>query len=140
MPNLELYSVRDNCVQDKAGLNWGFSSGHVCIADAYIALTTEFFRYNINFFPGHGSTIITRWDDGREIVCLLEGTQFIEGSIYPKQISSYEDKSELGYYLRGRLGVSDTHHISMEDLENYGRDFVSVSHIEDNIYYFDFSV
>ncbi|MGL4848677.1 MAG: hypothetical protein ACRC28_07075 [Clostridium sp.] len=50
MPNLELYSTRDNIVQLQAGLNWGFSVDHTCLADAYIALTSNFFRLHPNFF------------------------------------------------------------------------------------------
>lgn len=140
MPNLELYSVRDAIVQRQAGLNWGFSAGHVCLADAYIALTTPFFNANPNFFPIHGSIITTNWDDGTVMQCLLEGTQDISGTIYPKQISSAGDKSILGNYLRGRISVSTSHRISMSDLNNYGRDDVTVSHVSGNTYFFDFHV
>lgn len=138
MPDLELYSVKYNMVQQQAGLNWGFSYGHTCLADAYIALTTHFLRSNPNFFPPQGSVITTEWDDGTVIQCLLEGTQEINGMVYPKQISSDGDKSTLGYYLRRRIGVSPTHRIVMSDLTNYGRNYVSVSHIGGNRYYFDF--
>lgn len=138
MPDLELYSTKYNMVQQQAGLNWGFSYGHTCIADAYIALTTDFLRSNPNFFPSQGSSIITEWDDGTVIQCLLEGTQEINGIVYPKQISSDGDKSTLGYYLRSRIGVSPTHRIVMSDLTNYGRNYVSVSYIGGNRYYFDF--
>ena len=138
MPDLELYSVRDGIVQHQSGLNWGFSYGHTCLADAYIALTSHFIRRYPNFFPPHGSVIITEWDDGTVIECLLEGTQEINGMVYPKQISSDGDKSTLGHYLRRRIGVSPTHRIVMSDLTNYGRNYVSVSHIVENRYYFDF--
>lgn len=138
MPDLELYSVKYNMVQQQAGLNWGFSYGHTCLADAYIALTTHFLRANPNFFPSQGSPIITEWDDGTVIQCLLEGTQAINGIVYPKQISSDGDKSTHGYYLRRRIRVSPTHRIVMSDLTNYGRNYVSVSYIGGNRYYFDF--
>lgn len=140
MPNLELYSVRDNKVQNQSGLNWGFSSGHVNPSDAYIALTKRFILNNINFFPPHGSIITTHWDDDTIIPCLLEGTQVINGITYPKQISSAHDKSILGDYLRGRLHVTTNHPITMSDLNNYGRNYISVSHINSNNYYFDFHI
>lgn len=140
MPNLELYSVRDGCVQQQAGLNWCFSVGHVSTEDAYIALTTDFFRQNPNFFPGHGSVIDTIWDDGVRITCSLEGTQIINGQVYPKQISSSGNKSILGSYLRRRLGVSSTHHITMQDLSNYGRDYITVTRSQNGDYEFDFSI
>lgn len=139
MPNLELYSVRDGYVQEQAGLNWGFSQGHVSTEDAYIALTTSFIRNNINFFPAHGSIIRTVWDDNTPMECLLEGTQIINNHTFPKQISSLNDKSILGSYLRRRLGVSPTHRITMQDLSNYGRDYITVT-LQDEVYYFDFSV
>jgi hypothetical protein len=140
LPNLELYSVRDGIVQQQAGLNWGFSNGHVSLADAYIALTQRFFNTNPNFFPQQGSTILTEWDDGQIIYCSLEGTQDISGVIYPKQISSVNDKSVLGNYLRQRIGVSSTQRITMADLNSYGRIDVSVSHRSGNHYHFDFHV
>lgn len=140
MPNLELYSVRDGIVQPQAGLNWGFSAGHTCLADAYIALTNRFFRTYPTFFPPQGSVITTTWDDGTVIECSLEGTQDVLGTICPKQISSSGDKSTLGYYLRSRIGVSATHRITMDDLTNYGRNYVTVSHVAANTYYFDFHV
>ena len=46
------------------------------------------------------------WDDGAMMTCLLEGTQRINGNVEPKQISTYDDKSELGIYLRDRIGVT----------------------------------
>lgn len=140
MPDLELYSVRDNMVQLQAGLNWGFSDGHTCLADAYIALTNRFFRTYPNFFPPQGSVITTTWDDGTVIECSLEGTQDVLGTIYPKQISSSGDKSILGSYLRHRIGVPANHRITMDDLINYGRNYVTVSYLQGNTYYFDFHV
>ncbi|WP_455543526.1 hypothetical protein [Intestinibacter sp.] len=140
MPYLELYSVRDGVVPEKSGLNWCFANANVCNADAYIALTVNFFRNNPNFFTAQGSRIITLWDDGARIECLLEATQTIGNQIYPKQISSYNDKSILGEYLRRRLNVSNTHVITMDDLDDYGRRDVEVSRNYDGTYYFDFSV
>ncbi|CEP43689.1 restriction endonuclease PLD domain-containing protein [Paraclostridium sordellii] len=138
MPDLELYSVRDGCVQDRAGLNWCFSDGHVSTEDAYIAITAGFIKANPTFFPQHGSQIVTRWDDGMVITCLLEGTQTINGQVYPKQISSAGNKSILGSYLRRRLRVLSTHHITMQDLRNYGRDYITVTRSQNGDYEFDF--
>lgn len=42
MPTVYLYSRREQEVQRQAGLNWGFSNGNVCTADAYIALNKDF--------------------------------------------------------------------------------------------------
>ena len=139
IPNLNLYSVRDGIVQQQAGLNWGFANAHVNPEDAYIALPRSFFEEYPDFFPQHGSIINVLWDDGTRMRCLLEGTQRINGLIYPKQISSYDDKSFIGHYLRQRLGVSPNRRIDMTDLDNYGRNYISVSKENDSDYYFEFS-
>ena len=55
------------------------------------------------------------WDDGVVMECLLEGTQDLDGKRAPKQISTYNDKSILGAYLRKRLGVTSDHIITYED-------------------------
>ena len=138
MPMLELYSVRDGIVQAQAGLNWGLADAHVNCEDAYIALTTSFFRNNPNFFPAQGSIINVIWDDGTKMQCLLEGTQRIGGIVYPKQLSSYNDKSIIGHYIRRRIGVSPNKQIDMQDLVNYGRNYIDASY-NNGVYYFDFS-
>lgn len=140
MPNLQLYSVRDGEVQSKAGLNWGFSKGHTNVDDAYIALRKEFFENNQDFFPGQGEVISVIWDDGTQMRLLLEGTQNIDGDIYPKQISSDCDKSILGNYLRARLNVDSSKVITMDDLEEYGRNDITVTQGDNGEYIFDFSV
>lgn len=140
MVKLELYSVKENRVQLQGGINWGFSEGHVCVADAYIALTKRFFENNDGFFPEQGSVITVEWDDGTIMECLLEGTQEIGGMIFPKQISTSGDKSTLGLYLRRRLGVLNTHRISMDDLNTYGRNDIDIRYISGLRYFFDFSV
>ncbi len=140
MPILELYSPRTGNVPEKSGLNWGFADAHVSTADAYIALRQEFFLRYPDFFPEHGSVINVVWDDGAMMTCLLEGTQRINGNVEPKQISTYNDKSELGIYLRDRIGVTYDHLITIQDLLNYGRVDIEVSLLDNGDYFFDFSV
>lgn len=138
MPRLELYSVKYGSVQEKGGLNWGLANAHVTTQDAYIALTRLFLDTYPDFFPPHGSLIEVEWDDGELMTCLLEGTQGPNKEL-PKQISSYDDKSILGSYLRYRLGVSPNHLITMQDLQRYGRDYIDVEYLGENRYFFDFS-
>lgn len=140
MPTLELFSPRIGDVPEKSGLNWGFADAHVSTADAYIALRKGFFLNFPSFFLPHGSIISVIWDDGFRMNCLLEGTQRINGIVEPKQISTYDDKSELGIYLRGRIGVSHNHIITLDDLIDYGRTDIEVSLLDNGDYYFDFSV
>lgn len=143
MPRLELYSVRDGNVPKQSGLNWCFANAHVKPEDAYIALSTEFFRNNPDFFPPQGSIINVEWDDGIKMHCLLEGkhSKPINGVICPKQIATYNEKSELGHYLRQRLGVTASHVITMNDLNKYGRNYIDVTCItKHRDYYFDFHI
>lgn len=138
----ELYDPRrrDRFVHVKSGLNWCFADAHVSPNDAYLTLRKDFLRENPNLFPAHGELIDVVWDDGTEMVCLLEGTQDLDGVRAPKQISTYNDKSRLGTYLRNRLNVSETHVITYRDLEAYGRDNIEITRMDDGRYYFDFSV
>lgn len=140
MARLELYSVRDGIVPEKSGLNWGFSDGHVCIDDAYVAIRQDFITHNPGFFPLAGSTINVVWDDGTNMICSVEGTQIINETIYPKQLTSANDKSVIGVYLRGRIGIPSGQRIVMEDLDNYGRRDVEISFIGNNTYTIDFRV
>lgn len=154
-------------VQAKSGLNWGFQSGHGAEGDAYIAVYKETLRKSPKLFPAfdpkyenehskkarQSPPIELIWDDGTIMSASLEGKQTLNGVDYPKQISSYSPtqpflpdgtkiskKSILGRYLRNRLGVSVTHQITMKDLVNYGRTTITLSLIEEGVYYADFSV
>lgn len=163
--NLPLYSLRNNEVHEKGGLNWGFSSGHVADGDGYIPLPKSIIKENPNLFkpfdenyqPTKGrkrnsDPVEIIWDDGYIMPASFEGVNEINGLIYPKQITSYSakiprlngkrisKKSILGRYLRKRLGVPVNHLITMEDLNKYGRNTITLSLIEEGIYYADFSV
>ncbi len=142
MPILELYDPRRKVpfVHVKSGLNWCFAKAHVSTNDAYIALRKTFLRNNPGFFPPHGRCVDVVWDDGATMRCLLEGTQDVDGVISPKQISTFNNKSILGKYLRERLGVGSDHIVTYQDLQNYGRDHIEVIPTDDGKYYFDFSV
>lgn len=164
--NLPLYSIRANEVQEKSGLNWGHSSAHTAVGDAYIAIPKDILIENQGLFEPFDSeyeNTLTRkarqsdpiellWDDGYTMPASLEGTQELNGHTYPKQLTSYSQhvpylngerisaKSILGRYLRDRMGVNVNHVISMEDLECYGRTNITLSLIEPGLYYADFSV
>ena len=163
--SLPLYSLRNNQVHEKGGLNWGFSSGHVAEGDGYIALPKSIIKDNPNLFKPYDQNyqsdsarkrnsdpVEIIWDDGYVMPASFEGVNTIDGMTYPKQITSYSakiprldgkrisKKSILGRYLRKRLGVSVNHLITMEDLNNYGRTDITLSLIEEGVYYADFSV
>ena len=71
---------------------------------------------------------------------------------YPKQLASFSSKqpflngeriskkSILGRYIRRRLNVDIDEVIKMSTLEDYGRTTITLSLIEEGVYYADFSV
>lgn len=148
---------RDGEVQNAAGLNWGQNpSNHTTPNDAYIALRTQHIRdYPHLFQPKqmnpqhldnrgrmqrHNDSIEIIWDDGVTMEGLLEGSQPVNGMIYPKQISSFPAKAELGEYIRTRIGVPLGQPVRRHHLERYGRTDIQVSLLGDGVYKFDFSV
>ena len=93
----------------------------------------------------HNDIIEIIWDDGTEMKGLLEGSipkKDVAGKIelYPKQLASCPQKSELGKYLRQRLGIREGVSITLADLDRYGRRTIDVSLQGEGIYFFDFSV
>lgn len=96
-------------VHAAAGLNWGYSSGAPLLGDAYIPINKDDILKSGQMFikPSNVNIPIKAiWDDGKEMTLLLEGVRFnsSDNKIYPKQISSYKNKSEIGNYLRKRIG------------------------------------
>lgn len=148
---------KNNEVQDKAGLNWGQNpNNHTKPNDAYIAIRVKHIKDFPNIFPPkqinpfeenkggraqrHNDTIEIIWDDGVTMEGLLEGSQPIEGVVFPKQISSFPSKSQLGEYIRNRIGVPLGQPVQRHHLERYGRTDINVKLINEGIYQFDFSV
>lgn len=148
---------KDGEVQNAAGLNWGQNpENHTTLNDAYIAIRTTHIRKFPNLFPQkqlnplhddrrgrpqrHNDAIEIIWDDGITMEGLLEGSQPIDGGIYPKQISSFPEKAQLGQYIRRRMGVPSGQPVRRHHLERYGRTDIAVSLISEGVYRFDFSV
>ncbi|MGJ1206397.1 restriction endonuclease PLD domain-containing protein [Sphingobacterium lactis] len=148
---------RDGQVQNAAGLNWGQNpNNHTTLNDAYIAIRTNHIKDYPNLFPPkqvnpqildnrgrfqrHNDAIEILWDDGITMEGLFEGSQPINGVIYPKQISSFPVKAELGEYIRSRIGVPLGQPVRRHHLERYGRTDITISLIGEGVYQFDFSV
>lgn len=144
-------------VQNAAGLNWGQNPrNHTRPNDAYIKIRVQDIQNYPELYPPkqlnpmrldnrgriqrHNDAIEMIWDDGITMEGLLEGSQPIDGIVYPKQISSFPIKSELGEYMRERLGVPLGQPVRRFHLERYGRTDITISKIGDGVYKFDFSV
>lgn len=140
---LHFDSPRRPRLPSRSGLNWGNANAHVNPEDAYIPIRHGDIADHPAIFPtvNQGLAIINViWDDGTTMTCSFEGTQDFNGVIYPKQISSYDDKSVLGHYLRLRIGVSATAIITDADLDRYGRNHIDITRNDDGTFLFDFSV
>lgn len=157
--DLELFA-RGGEVPDASGLNWGFADANVTPNDAYIAIRKSNIQTSPQLFPrhtysegdGHRSRSVIEkveliWDDGVIMPGLFEGSQEVDGVRFPKQIGSIPRKSDMGLYLRNRLGlppVSPNRHpserVTREQLVRYGRDNIRISLLQPGMYYCDFSV
>ncbi len=139
-----------------SGLNWGHSLGHVSRDDAYIPILAEYVGRYPDLFPlkqnfptisngrgratRHNDKIDIIWDDRTPMEGLLEGNRPSGNWVYPKQISSFPEKSILGKYIRRRLGLPSGELVTRTHLEAYGRTHIDISLLGEGIYYFDFSV
>lgn len=146
---------KGNEVPAMSGLNWGLAHGHVAEGDAYIQISTQMINDFPFLFPPkqmkaskdmdigkqnrQNDYIEIIWDDGTIMKGLLEGTQEINGIIYPNKISSFPKKNILGMYIRKRLGVDSKYRISKADLENYGRTSITISLEGEGVYGMNFS-
>ena len=164
-PNLLGETTYPGDVHKAGGLNWGFSNGEPLPNDAYIKIPIELIRKNPLMFPPKNNKsneyIDVIWDDGTKMQMLLEGKQEVDRIEYPKQISTYKSKKELGLYLRKRIGnaiginlIIPTNskddfksHIKLykdkiitkDMLKKYGRNSINIKLIGESTYYFDFS-
>ncbi|BAK56936.1 hypothetical protein SFBM_1175 [Candidatus Arthromitus sp. SFB-mouse-Japan] len=157
-------------VPTSSGLNWGLarlsSSSHVAPGDAYIRLPKKIIKTNPSLFKAFDPEFTTPdgrrkrnsdpieliWDDGTIMEASLEGVQKYNEKKYPKQLASFSSKqpflngeriskkSILGRYIRRRLNVDIDEVIKMSTLEDYGRTTITLSLIEEGVYYADFSV
>lgn len=144
-------------VQDSSGLNWGQSPrSHTNLNDACIVIRVPHIKNYPNLFQPkqlnplipdfrgrnrrQNDAIEIIWDEGLIMEGLLEGTQPINGLIYPKQLSSFPSKATMGEYIRNRIRVPLGQPVRRHHLERYGRTHIDVSLVGEGVYQFDFSV
>lgn len=106
-------------VPAQSGINWGHSVGNVCAFDAYLPIRMDVISNNPGLIPQLGTNLIfdITWDDGRVMTMQFEGNN---NHGFPKQLASHPDKSTLGHYLRGRMGINTSRLITINDFNNYG--------------------
>lgn len=91
------------------------------------------------------------WDDGTVMKMVFQqgGPQIPSPSkrapgdpyrIYPKALTANSGGTELGVYLRNRMGLPTTKTITYKDLRTYGRDYVTLTLSNSGNYELDFHV
>lgn len=129
MAFLDFFSPTKHCIPTQSGINWGHSSGHTCNYDAYLPIRAHIIHNNLVPIPlatPNPIPHIVRWSDGTVMQMIFEGTQAINGVIYPKQLSSHPNKNDLGFYLRNKMrlynpnGTLSNAVVTLQDFANYG--------------------
>lgn len=115
----------------KYGLNWGNRAGRN-INQAYLDLPKEI--YNSDFFPTNGIDIHIRTDDNQNI----KFTRAQKDNVNGHALQTPDDNTIIGIYLRNRLSIKPGDVITKEAIEEYGRNFITISRVGD-FYYLDFS-
>ncbi len=127
---LSLLDSRTQKTHKKAGLNWGHRSSRNP-DQAYTHIPSSV--YKTDFFPPIKKPFLMQNDDGEEYL-------LVRAQENGKALQTTHDNSLPGLYFRSRIGVSSGLFADRQDLENYGRTTVSISKINDQEYFLDFSV
>ena len=113
------------------GLNWGQREGRDP-NQSYLQLEPEI--YNGDFFPVKGKYFIVETDDNETII--FNRAQKEKGCA----LQTPENNAILGKYIRQRIGVVDGAEITKEDIEHFGKDFITFTKVDDMHYKMYFSL
>lgn len=113
-----------------SGLNWGQREGREK-NQAYLSIKGD--AREEGFLPERGFTFTLVTDDNVVMDCVVAQ----DGR---KAIQSTKDNSELGRYIRNRIGVEPGAFVTVQNLEQYGRTDFTLIKIDDENFQLDFSV
>ncbi len=133
--NMENTSVslvdKNGTVPRRSGLNWGQRPElRRNPNQAYLSLSAGLCR--ASFFPERGVHFTVLTDDNKIIQC-------VRAQDNGKGIETPHDNSEIGLYIRKRLGLPGGALVTASDLERYGRTTIDFYKIDDENFYMDFS-
>ena len=114
----------------RSGLNWGQRPGREQ-NQAYLSIKSD--ARAQGFLPESAFTFTLITDDNQVIDCAVAQ----EGR---KAIHSSENNSEIGIYIRNRIGVPLGQLVTVEDLERYGRTDFTLTKINNETFSLDLSV
>lgn len=127
---LSLLTQRTGEVHDRGGLNWGQRKGREP-NQAYIHVPSKVQKSD--FFPTTGVRFTVLTDDHDSFI-------FVRAQANGKGLHTTQNNSQLGAYIRKRIGVPDGAYVTRQDLEAYGRTNVTFYKIEEDTYFMDFSI
>ena len=113
---------------ERAGLNWGQRPGRNR-DQAYIPIPKNI--RESDFFPPHGEQFTALTDDGFSFI-------FVRAQSESKALHTTRDNSEIGRYIRHRIGVPLGTFITRKHLVDYGRLDIRFTKIDNETYLMDF--
>ena len=125
---LPLLITRTGETHKRAGLNWGQRPSRDP-DQAYIPVPSNIQRSG--FFPRRGEQFTVLTDDGYSFI-------FVRAQDSGKALETTLDNSELGAYLRQRIGVDSGEYVTRQHLLDYGRIDVEFIKIDSETYIMDF--
>lgn len=118
-------------VPPRSGLNWGQRPELRRNPDqAYLPVRGNLMT--CGFFPERKQHFTVLTDDDKIIEC-------VRAQDGGKAIHTPHDNSEIGRYIRSRIGVKSGQAVTAEDLARYGRSSIDFYKIDDENYVLDFS-
>ena len=115
-----------------SGINWGHRRNRTKRNpnEAYIPLPAKIARSG--FFPLERRHFTVLTDDQKQLILRVQQ----DGD---KAITTPQNNSLLGEYLRNRIGVANGAFVTKQDLLNYGRTDVTFYKLDEEQFYMDFS-
>ena len=122
---------RTGNVPPRSGLNWGQRPEYRRDPNqAYLSIKQD--ARDEGFLPEKGFTFSMLTDDNKSLDCTVQQ----QGR---KGVTTTNDNSELGLYIRNRLGINSGDPITTKNLEEYGRTDFTLEKIDDETFNFYFN-
>lgn len=115
-----------------SGINWGLRDIRANKDEAYFAVPANIGRSN--FFPVKNTPIVVHCDDSEDLIMRVAS-----GSDRCGKDMSTIPNSELGSYIRKRMGLNEGTKVGIRELLDYGRTYVTITRTSEGNYYLDFS-
>jgi hypothetical protein len=118
-------------VPKRSGLNWGQRPElRRNPNQAYLTVRGDLRKRT--YFPERGTYFTVLTDDDKIIQC-------VRAQDGGKGIHTPHDNSEIGKYIRDRIGLASGAPVTVQDLLNYGRTTIDFYKIDDENFYMDFA-